>query len=56
MLMPAPAVPDMATQVRCARCGNLFADGEIRYLRANSSRPLIIFLAVAALVAAWFAA
>jgi len=56
-LMPAPAVPDMATQVRCPRCGLLFADGDIRYLHANSSRSVLIVLAaVAALVAAWIAA
>jgi len=55
--MPAPAVPDMATQVRCPRCGLLFADGDIRYLHANSSRSVLIVLAaVAALVAAWIAA
>lgn len=56
MLMPAPAVPDLATQVRCPRCGHVFADGEIRYLRAHSPRVVLIVLAAAALVAAWIAA
>ena len=52
VLMAAPAVPDMATQVRCPRCGYLFAEGEVRYLAATSSRPLMTALAVVALLAA----
>ena len=32
-LMPAPAVRDMATQVRCPKCGHVFAESEVSYLR-----------------------
>lgn len=47
-LMPAPAVPDMATQVRCPKCGHVFADNEIRYQRSTgaTSAQAIIWLAV----------
>ncbi len=36
-LMAAPAVPDMATQVRCPNCHHLFTEGDIRYLRTASA-------------------
>ena len=53
-LMAAPAVPDMATQVRCPKCGHVFAEGEVRYLQATSARPLVAFIAaVAVALAAW---
>ena len=54
LLMPAPAVLDMATQVRCPSCRHLFADGDVRYQDADSShrtRPLV--LTACALFAAW---
>jgi RNA polymerase subunit RPABC4/transcription elongation factor Spt4 len=44
LLIPAPAVPDMATQLRCLHCHHLFADSDIcrlaipaatRYLRSR---------------------
>jgi hypothetical protein len=38
--MPAPAIPDMATQVRCPNCHHLFADGDVRYQDAASFRWL----------------
>jgi ribosomal protein S27E len=38
LLIPAPAVPDMATQVRCPHCQHLFAEGEVRYLSSSDSR------------------
>ena len=47
LLIPAPAVPDMATQVRCPRCHYLFADGEIRYLATSRFKVARIFLAIA---------
>jgi uncharacterized C2H2 Zn-finger protein len=54
MLIPAPAVPDMATQVRCPSCRHLFADGEIRYLaKPFSKRALVVSLLIAALVVYW---
>ena len=34
-LIDAPAVPDMATQVRCPQCQHLFAESEIRYQRSS---------------------
>lgn len=37
LLMPAPAIPDMATQVRCLNCGQLFAQGDLRYQDAGSA-------------------
>jgi uncharacterized C2H2 Zn-finger protein len=43
-LTMAPAVPDMATQVRCPNCGHLFAHGEIRYLNSSGSKGLIVTL------------
>lgn len=29
-LMPAPAIPDMATQVRCAECGQVSVASDLR--------------------------
>ena len=43
-LMIAPAVPDMATQVRCPQCGHLFAESEVRYLRSSRSKSLAFVL------------
>jgi hypothetical protein len=45
LTIAAPAVPDMATQVRCPHCHHLFADGEVRHLAASRpkvSRALVI--------------
>ena len=44
LLIPAPAVPDMATQVRCPHCDHLFADGEIRHLAAPRLKLSRVFL------------
>jgi hypothetical protein len=43
----------MATQVRCPRCGHLFAGGEVRHLRASRSfvSPVAALLLALALVA-----
>ncbi len=41
-LMPAPAVPDMATQVRCPECGYVFGEGEVRYERAAAKTGTVI--------------
>ena len=38
-LIQAPAVPDMATQVRCPACQHLFANTELRPDSVASSRP-----------------
>src|SRR5512140_3616942 len=34
-LIEAPAVPDMATQMRCPQCQHVFAENEIRYQRSS---------------------
>jgi hypothetical protein len=47
LLIPAPAVSDMATQVRCPRCNHLFADGEIRYLSASRFKVARILVGIA---------
>jgi predicted RNA-binding Zn-ribbon protein involved in translation (DUF1610 family) len=43
-LLVAPAVPDMATQMRCPQCGHFFAHGEIRYLHSSGSKGLAFVL------------
>lgn len=52
-LMPAPAVPDMATQVRCPKCQYLFAEGEIRHLASSRSKgtvAIVLLVSIAALI------
>jgi len=46
VLIPAPAVPDMASQVRCPHCQHLFADGDVRHLAppSRTSRVLVILV------------
>ena len=48
-LMGAPAVPDMATQVRCDKCGRLSAASDLRHTAADlkASRLLAWFVAIA---------
>lgn len=56
LLIPAPAVPDMATQVRCPQCHYLFADGEVLHLARSPSRVARVLAIVACLgLAAWVA-
>jgi uncharacterized C2H2 Zn-finger protein len=38
LLVAAPAVRDMATQVRCPTCQYVFAEGEVRYLNASGAK------------------
>lgn len=45
-LIAAPAVPDMATQVRCPNCHHLFAEGEVRHLRSTWSGRVSPWLAI----------
>ena len=40
LLMQAPAVPDMATQLRCPMCHYLFTDADVRHESASSWRVL----------------
>ena len=44
-LIPAPAVRDMATQVRCPKCGYVFAESEVTYLRPALPLGIKILLA-----------
>ena len=48
MLIPAPAVPDMATQVRCPGCQHLFADGDVRYLAKPFSKGALAVILLGA--------
>jgi uncharacterized C2H2 Zn-finger protein len=53
-LMAAPAVRDMATQVRCPTCQYLFAEGDISHLRSSRPTRLApILVALALAVLAW---
>jgi len=52
-LIAAPAVPDMATQVRCDKCGRLSAASDLRYTAAEglkASRLLLWLVAIALVV------
>ena len=46
ILSPFPAVRDMATQVRCPKCGHVFAESEVNYLRPPLPIGLKIVLAL----------
>lgn len=50
-LIPSPAVPDMATQVRCEKCGRVSAASELRHGAAGRIKPsrLVLWLLLAAL-------
>jgi uncharacterized C2H2 Zn-finger protein len=53
-LMVAPAVDDMATQVRCPKCRYLFVESQVRYARSSRSRVIMIFVwACIACLFAW---
>ena len=43
-LVQAPAVPDMATQVRCDACGRVSAASDLRYSTADRLRPTRLLL------------
>lgn len=49
-LIAAPAVPDMATQVRCNACGRVSAASDLRHSVVGRFRqkPLVLWLVVAA--------
>jgi hypothetical protein len=51
-LIAAPAVPDMATQVRCDSCGRVSAASDLRHLVADRFRPtrLLLWLVAAAIL------
>ena len=53
-LIPAPAVPDMATQVRCDACGRVSAASELRHAavhRYPRLRWAVVVVAAVALLA-----
>ena len=52
-LMPAPAVPDMATQTRCDNCGRTSAASDLRHAVADrfETAHRLLWLAAAAFVA-----
>ncbi len=43
-LIAAPAVPDMATQVRCPKCGYVFGESEVRYLQTGPTTAVWLFV------------
>lgn len=47
-LIAAPAVPDMATQVRCDKCGRVFAASELRHTAAEHFKPSRLLLGLVA--------
>jgi hypothetical protein len=51
-LAPSPAVPDMATQVRCNACGRVSAASDLRHSVADRFRPrrLVLWSLIAALL------
>ena len=53
-LIAAPAVPDMATQVRCDHCGHVSAASDLRYTAAGHIEPArVVLWVVAAAVVVW---
>lgn len=49
-LMPAPAIPDMVTQVRCAKCGRVSAARDMRTDTADKLAKAHLGLWIAAVV------
>ena len=51
-LIAAPAVPDMATQVRCDHCGQVSAASDLRYTAAGplGPAPFVLWVVAAAIV------
>lgn len=53
-LMVAPAIDDMATQVRCPTCRHLLVESQVRYMRSTGSRVATILIwACIASIFAW---
>ncbi len=47
-LIAAPAIPDMATQVRCDKCGRVSAASDLRYAAVEHLTPLRLLLWIVA--------
>lgn len=59
-LIAAPAVADMATQVRCPRCGRVSAASDLRVVVADrfalkTVLPWLLLVAAAIMLLAWLA-
>lgn len=53
-LIASPAVPDMATQVRCDNCGHVSAASDLRYTAAGHLEPArVVQGVVAGAVVVW---
>ena len=53
-LMPAPAIPDMATEVRCAACGRVSAASDMRTETADRlTKPHLAVWIVGVVVVVW---
>lgn len=53
-LMPAPAIPDMATEVRCAECGRVSAASDLRSDTADRlAKPHLALWIVGVVVVVW---
>jgi len=44
ILVAAPAVRDLVTQLRCPKCGHVFSERETRHLRSSWTMGTMIFL------------
>jgi hypothetical protein len=53
-LVAAPAVPDMATQLRCPACGRVSAASDLRHVTADRFRvPMRVLLVLGVLALLW---
>lgn len=53
-LMAAPAIPDMATQVRCAKCGRVSAASDLRTEAADKlTKPHLAMWILGVAFVAW---
>jgi len=53
-LIPAPAVPDMATQVRCGKCGRVSAASDLRTDTADKlTKPHLALWIVGVVAVLW---
>jgi endogenous inhibitor of DNA gyrase (YacG/DUF329 family) len=53
-LIPASAIPDMATQVRCAKCGRVSAASDLRSDTADKlTKPHLALWIVGVVVVVW---
>lgn len=54
VLIAAPAVQDLATQLRCSQCGHAFSAREVRHLRSSwPNRLMILFVVLGVSLVIW---